>query len=174
MFVDLFWPLRYAGNSGTLPSLPDTEDEGSKEDEEDLFSGAKDAAAYQQSLIVKKSIHEMLGRRSGPRWSLPHDYIGKQFNWSVVVSSSHYCVHWVLANRLMTWFCLHWSVVVSSSHYCVHWVLANRLMTWFCLHWSVVVSSSHYCVHWVLANRLMTWFCLHWSVVVATIVSTGS
>ncbi len=63
-------------NSGTLSSLPDIEDEGNKEEEEDLFSGAKDAAAYQQSLIVKKSIQEMLGRRTGPRWSLPHDYIG--------------------------------------------------------------------------------------------------
>ncbi len=64
-------------NSGTLPSILDANnDDGGKDGEGDLFSGAKDAETYQQSLIVKKSIQEMLGRRAGPRWSLPHDYIG--------------------------------------------------------------------------------------------------
>ena len=52
-----------------------TEEE--EEEEGDLFSGAKEAEAYQQSKLVRKSIQEMLGRRAGPRWSLPHDYIGE-------------------------------------------------------------------------------------------------
>ncbi len=33
--------------------------------------------AYQESQAVKKSIQYNLGRRSGPRWSLPHQYIGE-------------------------------------------------------------------------------------------------
>ena len=43
----------------------------------DLFSGAKEMEAYQESQAVKKSIQYNLGRRSGPRWSLPHQYIGE-------------------------------------------------------------------------------------------------
>ena len=47
------------------------------EEEIDLFSGAKEMEAYQESLMVKKSIQFNLGRRAGPRWSLPHQYIGE-------------------------------------------------------------------------------------------------
>ena len=43
----------------------------------DLFSGAKEMEAYQESQAVKKSIQYNLGRRAGPRWSLPHQYIGE-------------------------------------------------------------------------------------------------
>ena len=42
----------------------------------DLFSGAKEMQAYQESQAIKKTIQYNLGRRSGPRWSLPHEYIG--------------------------------------------------------------------------------------------------
>ena len=48
-----------------------------EDSQEDLFSGAKEYEAYQQSRAVKKSIQFNLGRRSGPRWSLPHEYIGE-------------------------------------------------------------------------------------------------
>ena len=47
-----------------------------KKEEADLFSGPKEMEAYQQSQAVKKNIQYNLGRRSGPRWSLPHQYIG--------------------------------------------------------------------------------------------------
>ncbi len=76
-FCVLFFAHTHTDNSGTLPSTPDADDGGSKDEEGDLFSGAKDAETYQQSLLVKKSIQEMLGRRSGPRWSVPRDYIGE-------------------------------------------------------------------------------------------------
>ena len=70
----------FADNSGTLPALQDGEpavqfEEGTEDD--DMFSGAKDAEEYQKTQLVKKSIQELLGRRTGPRWSLPHDYIGE-------------------------------------------------------------------------------------------------
>lgn len=61
-------------NSDTRTASEGYEKEG--EEDEDLFSGAKEAEAYQQSKQVRKSIQEMLGRRAGPRWSLPHQYIG--------------------------------------------------------------------------------------------------
>ncbi len=43
-------------------------------EDEDLFSGTKEM--FEQSEAIKKSIQYHLGRRSGPRWSLPHQYIG--------------------------------------------------------------------------------------------------
>ena len=47
--------------------------EDKREEESDLFSGAKEMEAYkQESLAVKRDIQMNLGRRSGPRWSLPH------------------------------------------------------------------------------------------------------
>ena len=57
---------------------PQEERESSGEGgESDLFSGAKEMEAYQQSQAIKKNIQYNLGRRSGPRWSLPHQYIGE-------------------------------------------------------------------------------------------------
>ena len=37
----------------------------------DLFSGAKEFESYKQVQSIKKKIQFNLGRRSGPRWSLP-------------------------------------------------------------------------------------------------------
>lgn len=42
----------------------------------DLFSGAKEMETWQESVAVKKAIHVQLGRRSGPRWSLPPQSLG--------------------------------------------------------------------------------------------------
>lgn len=65
------------------PTGDETEEDESSdsnfEESSDLFSGAKEMEAYQQSLAVKKSIQFNLGRRSGPRWSLPHEYIGESW-----------------------------------------------------------------------------------------------
>ncbi len=85
-FCILFFAHAHTDNSGTLPSILDADDGGSKDEEGDLFSGAKDAETYQQSLLVKKSIQEMLGRRSGPRWSVPRDYIGEGIVKSVCIN----------------------------------------------------------------------------------------
>ena len=51
------------------------DDQEVMEDGEDLFSGPKEM--LEQSQAIKKSIQYNLGRRSGPRWSLPHQYIGE-------------------------------------------------------------------------------------------------
>jgi hypothetical protein len=63
-----------------------------EEEDGDLFSGPKEM--LEQSQAVKKSIQYNLGRRSGPRWSLPHQYIGtilfggaKHFTLSLLFSS---------------------------------------------------------------------------------------
>ena len=47
-------------------------EEGEDFDESgDLFSGAKEFESYKQAQSIKKKIQFNLGRRSGPRWSLP-------------------------------------------------------------------------------------------------------
>ncbi len=64
-------PLEYNGEDSNGEGKEDEE-----EDHGDLYSGAKEMEAYQESMAIKKSIQYNLGRRSGPRWSLPHQYIG--------------------------------------------------------------------------------------------------
>jgi hypothetical protein len=71
------------GSSSTLEPLPyendereEVEQEVGGEEEEfdesgDLFSGAKEFESYKQVQSIKKKIQFNLGRRSGPRWSLP-------------------------------------------------------------------------------------------------------
>lgn len=74
------------------------EDMGTRRDEEEesegLFSGPKEM--LEQSQAIKKTIQYNLGRRSGPRWSLPHQYIGQRSKvhvqggreWSLLESPS--------------------------------------------------------------------------------------
>ena len=72
------------GLSSTLEPSPynDEEREGEEQEEVggegeefdesgDLFSGAKEFESHKQAQAIKKKIQFNLGRRSGPRWSLP-------------------------------------------------------------------------------------------------------
>ena len=62
--------------------------------EEDLFSGPKEMLEVSQA--IKKSIQYNLGRRGGPRWSLPHQYIGKGDwgKWALLKSDlARFCGH---------------------------------------------------------------------------------
>ena len=73
----------YVGSSSTLEPPPYENDEregveqevggeGEEFDESgDLFSGAKEFESFKQVQSIKKKIQFNLGRRSGPRWSLP-------------------------------------------------------------------------------------------------------
>lgn len=73
------------GSSTTLEPPPDDREEeeeneggeGDRDEDEleesgDLFSGAKEFESHKQVQSIKKRIQFNLGRRSGPRWSLPH------------------------------------------------------------------------------------------------------
>ena len=76
------------GSSSTLEPPPYEEEEepevggeGEEFDESgDLFSGAKEFESYKQAQSIKKKIQFNLGRRSGPRWSLPQQQFGR---WSL-------------------------------------------------------------------------------------------
>jgi len=84
VFFCLF-PLSLETPTNALPDeyLEEQEENEYNDEMTDLFSGAKEMEAYQESQAVKKSIQFNLGRREGPRWSLPHQYIGEGV-WSGV------------------------------------------------------------------------------------------
>ena len=81
-FIQYYY-MYYIGSSSTLEPPPYENDEregveqevGGEEEEfdesGDLFSGAKEFESYKQVQSIKKKIQFNLGRRSGPRWSLP-------------------------------------------------------------------------------------------------------
>ena len=84
MYIHVHVPF-CVGSSSTLEPSPyeNEEMEGEGEEQEvggegeefdesgDLFSGAKEFESYKQAQSIKKKIQFNLGRRSGPRWSLP-------------------------------------------------------------------------------------------------------
>ena len=75
-----------AASTATLepPSFEDDRDgeldgEGEEfEESGDLFSGAKEFESFKQAQTMKKKIQFNLGLRSGPRWSLPPQYMGRK------------------------------------------------------------------------------------------------